>query len=194
VRDNRLKQYRNDSTAIIVYTSGTTGNPKGVMISHRNLISYATCRGEPFFPYEDDLVYSFLPMAHVAERVISFYARIAYGNATAYASSMRAGTLSGRAVACATRNTHIQPSAVMSEVNQVRPTIFGSVPRVFEKAHNLIFSELAKIPCATTAFSFFLYFGRKYSTLKRAGKVCRCVTLNVKRCTSKVRTRFGCVL
>lgn len=113
------------ATAIIVYTSGTTGDPKGAMIGHDNIL--ALLKGiEPLIPLDqDDIGFSFLPMAHVAERIASFYARINSGIANAYATSI---------------------PAVLEEVKEVRPTVFGSVPRIFEKAYAKIMSEVAKAP------------------------------------------------
>lgn len=110
--------------AIIVYTSGTTGPPKGAMLSHANILSVlAATLAIPFDA--DDEILSFLPMAHVAERIAGFYARIDNGTAAAYASSI---------------------PAVLEEVKEVRPTLFGSVPRIFEKAYARIQAEVDKAP------------------------------------------------
>lgn len=103
-----------ESTAIIVYTSGTTGPPKGAMISHSNILALLTSAHE-FLPTDaDDHSFSFLPMAHVAERIGSFYGRISAGISTAYATSI---------------------AHVLNEVVEVKPTIFFGVPRIFEKAY-----------------------------------------------------------
>jgi long-chain acyl-CoA synthetase len=64
--------------------------------------------------FADDVTMSFLPMAHSAERNLSFYGRVSTGVATAYASSM---------------------STLLDELREVGPTVFGSVPRIFEKAY-----------------------------------------------------------
>jgi long-chain acyl-CoA synthetase len=114
-----------EDMAIIVYTSGTTGQPKGAMISHHNIL--ALLRGsQDLIPTDvDDVSYNFLPMAHVAERIMGFYLRIDSGIACAYASSV---------------------SAVLEEIKDVRPTVFGSVPRIFEKAYAKMMGEVAKAP------------------------------------------------
>ncbi len=114
-------------TAILIYTSGTTGPPKGAMITHANILSVLAAQAHELVLYEDDLSLNFLPMAHAAERVFGFYARISTGVTTAYASSM---------------------GAVLDELREVQPTLFGSVPRVFEKAYAKLQSELEKKPLA----------------------------------------------
>ena len=114
-----------NSTAIIVYTSGTTGPPKGAMISHENIISVMRDQDQAFAIIEGDVGLSFLPMAHVAERVLAFYGRINTGMATYFASSI---------------------AKVLEEVVDVKPTIFGSVPRIFEKAYAKIMSTVEQAP------------------------------------------------
>ncbi|MEZ4465315.1 MAG: long-chain fatty acid--CoA ligase [bacterium] len=114
-----------DDTAIFVYTSGTTGPPKCAMISHRNILAVLGCQNDLGVFYQDDIALSFLPMAHVAERVLAFYGRINTGMPTAYATST---------------------SAVLDELREVQPTVFGSVPRIFEKAYSRIQSDVAKAP------------------------------------------------
>ncbi len=112
-----------NETAILVYTSGTTGPPKGAMISHRNILSLlsASQAQSPFLA--SDLSLNFLPMAHAAERVLGFYGRVAGGLPGAYAH----GT-----------------ATVLDDLKAVRPTVFGSVPRIFEKAYAKIHAEIEK--------------------------------------------------
>lgn len=115
------------STAIIVYTSGTTGPPKGAMISHDNILEVMRNQDEAFSINEGDVGLSFLPMAHVAERILAFYGRINTGMSTYFASSI---------------------AKVLEEVVEVKPTIFGSVPRIFEKAYAKIMSTVEQAPPA----------------------------------------------
>ncbi|MDA8017158.1 MAG: long-chain fatty acid--CoA ligase [Thermoanaerobaculia bacterium] len=112
-----------DSTAVLVYTSGTTGPPKGAMISHGNILALLQNYDQIIRFYEDDLIVSFLPMAHVTERVLAFYGRIATGVPAAYATSV---------------------GLVIEELPEIRPTIFGSVPRIFEKLYARVQGEAAR--------------------------------------------------
>ncbi|MEM9073387.1 MAG: long-chain fatty acid--CoA ligase [Myxococcota bacterium] len=128
--DNAALQKRQDAidpdaTAIIVYTSGTTGPPKGAMISHRNVMTVLASQTENAPFDKEDVSFSFLPMAHVAERVLGFYGRIDVGISTYYATSI---------------------PKVLEEVQEARPTLFGSVPRIFEKAYAKILGRVSTAP------------------------------------------------
>ena len=147
--DDRASKVDPKTTAIIVYTSGTTGPPKGAMISHENIVTLLGSSTIMEFD-ENDMGLSFLPMAHVAERVLAFYGRINYGTATAYASSV---------------------PAVLEEVKEVQPTIFGSVPRIFEKAYARIQGEVQKAPPGKQkAFRWAESVGHEVVGLWQAGK------------------------
>jgi long-chain acyl-CoA synthetase len=129
------------STAILIYTSGTTGPPKGAMISHENILACLDSHESMVEFDRDDIILSFLPMAHAAERVLGFYGRVATGLATAFASSI---------------------PKVLEEVREVRPTIFGSVPRIFEKAYSRMLSEVERAsPGKQRVFSWASKVGRE---------------------------------
>ncbi len=121
----RLGSRSREDTAVLIYTSGTTGPPKGAMISHNNILTLLGTQTDVIPLTEEDISLSFLPMAHTAERILAFYGRISQGMATAYASSI---------------------ASVLDELREVRPTIFGSVPRLFEKAYSKIQSEMERKP------------------------------------------------
>ncbi len=132
--------------AILVYTSGTTGPPKGAMISHRNILSLLSSEAEEMTFYEDDISFSFLPMAHVAERVLGFYGRVSSGVTTCYATSV---------------------AHVLEELGETRPTLFGSVPRIYEKAYAKIHSEVEKKPAAVQKiFAFASRVAREASAYR----------------------------
>lgn len=101
-----------ESAAIIVYTSGTTGPPKGAMLSHRNLQVAASAAGEAFGVDERTEVLSYLPLCHIAERLISGIDAVAQG----YVVNFGEG---GESFA--------------EDLREVQPTFFLGVPRVWEK-------------------------------------------------------------
>jgi len=145
----RIETIDPERCAIIVYTSGTTGPPKGAMISHRNILCVLGYDSVIDFDENDGLL-SFLPMAHVAERILGFYNRVNHGIWTAFASSI---------------------PAVLDEVKEIRPTIFGSVPRIFEKAYDKMRAELAKAPAVQQrVFAWAESVGRRAVTLWQQGK------------------------
>ncbi len=114
-----------DGLASIVYTSGTTGNPKGVMLSHANILSnaYAGISRVPVHP--DDLFLSFLPLSHTLERTAGYYVPIMAGASVAHVRSLE---------------------QLPDDLAAIRPTIIISVPRVFERVHRKIAAGLAVAP------------------------------------------------
>ncbi|MEO7660494.1 MAG: long-chain fatty acid--CoA ligase, partial [Pyrinomonadaceae bacterium] len=102
---------KSSDIATLIYTSGTTGEPKGVMLSHSNLISNVIDAGEKFTFSEHDISLSVLPLSHVFERS-GMYVYIRCGMRVFYAESI---------------------DKVPDNLKEVRPTIFIGVPRIFEK-------------------------------------------------------------
>jgi len=117
--------------ATIVYTSGTTGHPKGVMLSHRNILWNARACLESFKVYRSDLFLSFLPLSHTLERTIGHYLPMMAGATVAHC---RAVTL------------------LAEDLVAVRPTILISVPRIFERIHSRIREQLAERPLSRALF------------------------------------------
>ena len=103
-----------DSLAAIVYTSGTTGPPKGVMLSHRNVVSNVNASMAAVRVRDDDLFLSFLPLSHTFERTVGYYLPIAAGASVAFARSV---------------------PLLMADLAAIRPTILVSVPRIYERAY-----------------------------------------------------------
>jgi long-chain acyl-CoA synthetase len=110
------KGIRPDDMATLIYTSGTTGNPKGVMLSHKNIISNVMGISKVFNFNMDDRTLSFLPISHVFERSINYYFQ-KNGISIYYAESL--GTIS-------------------ANLKEVKPTVFIAVPRVLESIYDKI--------------------------------------------------------
>jgi long-chain acyl-CoA synthetase len=109
--DARLSEARPEDLATIVYTSGTTGDPKGVMLTHRNLCENLSHSTDDLHIEKGDSVISFLPLSHALARHLD-YAIYAHGGVLAYLPGFDRLALA---------------------MKEVKPTIFLAVPRVFEK-------------------------------------------------------------
>ncbi len=110
-----------EDLAILVYTSGTTGPPKGAMHSHRNIVTQMKHCMDVLSWCEGDERLAFLPMCHVAERVAGAYYSIATGAISNYAES---------------------PETVPENIREVQPTLFGAVPRVWERFYSAVMIAL----------------------------------------------------
>lgn len=108
--------------AAIVYTSGTTGKPKGVMLTHRNVVSDVKAVMDFIAPTVDDVFLSFLPLSHTFERTGGYYLPIASGSCVAYARSVQ---------------------LLAEDLKTVRPTILVSVPRIYERVHAKLLEKLS---------------------------------------------------
>lgn len=121
-----------DTLATIVYTSGTTGRPKGVMLSHGNILWNAARSLQTVECDADELFLSFLPLSHMLERTAGYYLPMILGACVAYNRSI---------------------AQLADDLLAVRPTIIISVPRIFERVHNKIQLGLEeKSPLARTLF------------------------------------------
>jgi len=112
---------KQDALATIVYTSGTTGRPKGVMLSHLNLVwnIRASLSSVTIFP--SDTFLSFLPLSHTLERSIGYYLPICAGATVAYARSVK---------------------DLGEDLQTIKPTIMITVPRIFERVYNKIQEQM----------------------------------------------------
>ena len=107
--------------AAIVYTSGTTGKPKGVMLTHDNVLSNVKSFSQVIDVGPDDVFLSFLPFSHTFERTVTFYFTLFLGAEVGFARSVL---------------------KLAEDLKVIRPTIFVAVPRVFEQFHNRIKASL----------------------------------------------------
>lgn len=163
--------------AAIVYTSGTTGRPKGVMLSHRNVVSNVLSVLKRVGPSTEDVFLSFLPLSHTFERTAGYYLPMAAGSTVAYARSI----------------------ALLSEdMRTIRPTILISVPRIYERAYTRIHSALAKeSPLARRLFDltermgWSRFMASQDSAPMRSPFYLRLMPVLDKLVAAKVRAEFG---
>jgi long-chain acyl-CoA synthetase len=117
---NQLKaNVRNEDLATIIYTSGTTGNPKGVMLSHNNILSNVFACQERIPADEHSNVLTFLPVCHVYERMLH-YLYMYLGSAIHFAESM---------------------DTIGENIREVSPEVFTAVPRLIEKVYDRIMAK-----------------------------------------------------
>lgn len=109
--------------AALVYTSGTTGNPKGVMLTHRNILSNLRSVLVSLQPKSDDTLLSFLPLSHTFERTASYYMSLGCGLTLAFNRSI---------------------ANLQEDLRTIRPSILMSVPRVYDMIHGKLRDGLAK--------------------------------------------------
>jgi long-chain acyl-CoA synthetase len=127
----RVDPIDSNALATIVYTSGTTGRPKGVMLSHRNILFNVQGVLECVQAYREDTFLSFLPLSHMLERTCGYYLPMAAGATVAYARSAR---------------------QLAEDLETVRPTVIISVPRVFERFYTAVNQRMSKQPFAKRVF------------------------------------------
>ncbi|WP_373893598.1 long-chain fatty acid--CoA ligase [Virgibacillus sp. CBA3643] len=120
--EERWREIDRDQLATIIHTSGTTGKPNGVMLSHGNFLS--NCETVQFWLIEllpEDLALSYLPLAHVFERMAGHYMPLSVGVTIAYAESI---------------------DTIQDDLKEIRPTVLTSVPRLFEKVYAKVRDEI----------------------------------------------------
>ncbi|WP_295751700.1 long-chain fatty acid--CoA ligase [Undibacterium sp.] len=118
-----LGEAKADDLAALVYTSGTTGKPKGVMLSHQNVMSNVKAVVKRVVPVSSDVFLSFLPLSHTFERTAGYYLPIAAGACVAYSFSVK---------------------QLPQELLTIRPTILISVPRIYERVYSALQNKLAQ--------------------------------------------------
>ncbi|MDX8398131.1 MAG: AMP-dependent synthetase/ligase, partial [Mariprofundaceae bacterium] len=135
--------------ATLIYTSGTTGHPKGVMLTHGNLLAdvYASLSAVSVFP--DDIFLSFLPVSHAFERTIGQFLPVASGAEIAYAEDV---------------------TTLMRDMPEVQPTIIISVPRLYEKIYASVQAKLATSIFKAYLFKLAQYLGWRRFELRQKGR------------------------
>lgn len=164
------------SDALLIYTSGSTGEPKGARVSHEYLRASASSIGSVLGLDDSDSALSFLPFSHAAERVFGLHTRIVYGVSTGLVED----------------HTRLWEAA-----REFRPTIFGGVPRFFEKVWEEMHRERAAAPEEDRLrWARVLELGRELSRARRSGVAERAaIAAEWRRIsgaeTERLRERFG---
>ncbi|HSA59829.1 MAG TPA: long-chain fatty acid--CoA ligase [bacterium] len=139
--EKRLDLVRRDDVASIVYTSGTTGDPKGVMLTHRNFLSNVYGVASVTDVNARDIMLSILPLSHVFERTIGYYVPLLFGATVAYAESI---------------------DTVSQNLTEVKPTIMCAVPRLFEKIYTRMLKKIDESnPVKKRLFQWAVEVGRQ---------------------------------
>ena len=120
VVEDRKNNVKPEELATIIYTSGTTGKPKGVMLSHNNIVSNVL-DSSPRIPFEEStsVALSFLPICHIFERVILYIYQY-YSVSIYFAESIE---------------------KLSDNIKEVKPTVFSVVPRLLEKVYDKIIAK-----------------------------------------------------
>ncbi len=164
-----------DDLLTIIYTSGTTGNPKGVMLTHNNLVSNIIGTTSIIEISSKDELLSFLPLCHSFERMAGYYTAMACGCTVSYAESI---------------------DTVRDNLLEIRPTIVTTVPRLFERIYSRVKQQVENSPQARQKiFNWALEVGKRYMEDKkqnRAGVVLKGQhALADKLVFSKLKERTG---
>lgn len=145
----RAKEVGADTMASIVYTSGTTGDPKGAMLTHGNFLSNALEAAPLLGVTQNDSSLSFLPLSHVFERVVNFVF-VYTGGTVNFAESM---------------------DAVPANLLEVKPTVLCSVPRLYEKIRLRVLDKVSKDPgWQQSAFKWAMEVAKEYRAAKDANQ------------------------
>lgn len=115
----------------IVYTSGTTGKPKGVMLTHDNVVSDVHAVMQRVKAVPEDVFLSFLPLSHTFERTTGYYLAVATGSCVAYARSV---------------------ALLSQDLKSIKPTVLISVPRIYERVYAKVQEKLSLSPSKRKLF------------------------------------------
>lgn len=149
--DSAIKKVMPDDLCGIIYTSGTTGAPKGVMLTHNNLLSNVKAARSVIRIDETDSLLSFLPLCHSFERMAGHFLAVSAGATIAYAESVE---------------------TVADNLGEVKPTLMTSVPRLFEKIYGRVIENAnAGSPIKKKIFWWAVNTGDKYVAAKYKGKI-----------------------
>jgi len=167
---------KEDDICTIIYTSGTTGEPKGVLLTHKNIVSNVNSAHQVFDINESDIFLSFLPLSHIFERMAGYYTALSSGATIAFAEGIE---------------------KVATNMMEIKPTIMTAVPRLFERIYSRIKRNVDKEPeKKQKIFKWALDIGKDYAFKKKLHERIP-TTLNIKHkladklVLSKIREKTG---
>ncbi len=153
-----------DELCTLIYTSGTTGEPKGVMLTHWNILSNVHAVHQVLHVDENDLFLSFLPLCHVFERMAGYYFPFSTGTTIAYAEGIE---------------------KIATNLLEVKPTVMTAVPRLFERMYSKVVKKIEKEPPKKRKiFEWAINISKEYHRLKRESRSIP-ITLNLKYKTAR---------
>jgi long-chain acyl-CoA synthetase len=146
-----IEKVKPSDTCTIIYTSGTTGEPKGVVLTHDNILSNVKAALQCFPITKDDVFLSFLPLCHIFERMAGYYTAFSSGGTICYAESIE---------------------TVAQNLIEIKPTIMTTVPRLFERIHSKIIKNVESQPeKKQKIFNWAIEVGKQYAKAKKQKKV-----------------------
>jgi long-chain acyl-CoA synthetase len=167
---NSIKAVKGNDLCTIIYTSGTTGEPKGVMLTHHNIISNVKSALETYPIGDTDIFLSFLPLCHIYERMGGYYTGFSSGGQIYFAESIE---------------------TVAQNLIEVHPTIVTSVPRLFERIYSKIIKNVESQPeKKQKIFNWAIETGKEYARAKKAGKVSLALSVKQKLADKLVFTKL----
>jgi long-chain acyl-CoA synthetase len=148
--DERLRALDPTAPSMVVYTSGTTGQPKGAMICSANVLQSVESVVGMFGATDQDQVLSYLPLCHVAEKIYSVFLPLVSGLVVHFGESI---------------------DTVQEDLREVSPTIFLGVPRIWEKMHaSLLIRMQNSSPLKKKLFFHFVHKGKEIAARRRRGE------------------------
>lgn len=144
-----VEKLSSDDVAIMVYTSGTTGPPKGAMLSHDNVVQFLKAQSQVIPQTDQDEIVSYLPLCHVAERMMSVFFPINSGATVNFAESV---------------------DTVFSDMREILPTFYLAVPRIWEKMMASIIIKMKDASWLKRKFyDYFRPIGEQMAEAKLSG-------------------------
>lgn len=148
--DARTAAARGEDIAVLVYTSGTTGKPKGARISHRALLFQMTFVPDPIPVRQGDELLTYLPLCHLAERVISLCFQLRIGTVLNFAESSE---------------------SVFQNIRELSPTVLFAVPRIWEKFYSSVSTLMDEATWVGRAgYNLAMRIGRRRARLLMQGR------------------------